>query len=231
MSAASKSAIFGALRQRLAGEGPAEAARVEAVAARLARPRPNLIPARAQASGEARVAMFIDMAESVSATVDRVAGMAAVPGAVARYLAAHNLPAEVVVAPDAAVSTLPWETTTLALRAGVPAPTDGVSVTPCLAGVAETGTLVVTSDAERPYSLHMLPDTHIAVLPRRDILSSYEEAWTRLRGDYGAGNMPRTVLWVTGPSRTGDIEQTIQLGAHGPRRLHIVLVDDVKQNT
>ena len=84
--------------------------------------------------------------------------------------------------------------------------------------------------AETLYTLNMLPDTHIAVLKARDIVGTYEEVWARLREREGNGNMPRTFLWVTGPSRTGDIEQTIQLGAHGLRRLHIVLVDDSKEN-
>ncbi|MFV1849427.1 MAG: LUD domain-containing protein [Thalassospira sp.] len=51
-----------------------------------------------------------------------------------------------------------------------------------------------------------------------------------MREQEGNGNMPRLFLWVTGPSRTGYIEQTIQLGAFGPRQLHIVLVDDTKEN-
>ena len=48
--------------------------------------------------------------------------------------------------------------------------------------------------------------------------------WARLRERYGKGRMPRTVNTITGPSRTGDIEQTIELGAHGPRRVHILVV-------
>lgn len=80
------------------------------------------------------------------------------------------------------------------------------------------------------FTLNMLPDTRIVVFKVSDIVGTYEEVWARLREWEGNGNMPRTFLWVTGPSRTGDIEQTIQLGAHGPRRLHIVLVDDTKEN-
>jgi L-lactate dehydrogenase complex protein LldG len=57
------------------------------------------------------------------------------------------------------------------------------------------------------------------------VTGSYEDAWDRLRRHVGDGVMPRTVNLITGPSRTGDIEQTIELGAHGPRRLHIILLD------
>ncbi|WP_258547129.1 LUD domain-containing protein [Thalassospira xiamenensis] len=103
-----------------------------------------------------------------------------------------------------------------------------VSATPSSGGVSETGSLMLRRGADMPYTL---PDTHIAVLKASDIVGTYEEVWPRLREREGNGNMPRTFLWVMGPSRTGDIEQTIQLGAHGPRRLHIVLVDDTKENS
>lgn len=108
-----------------------------------------------------------------------------------------------------------------------PGAKNAVSVTPSFGGVSETDSLMLRSGADMPYTL---PDTHIAVLKASDIVGTYEEVWLRLREREGNGNMPRTFLWVTGPSRTGDIEQTIQLGAHGLRRLHIVLVDDTKEN-
>ncbi len=62
---------------------------------------------------------------------------------------------------------------------------------------------------------------------RGQVVGDYEDAWRMLRENNkkSGGAMPRTAAFVTGPSRTADIEQTIQLGAHGPRRLHIVLID------
>ena len=63
-------------------------------------------------------------------------------------------------------------------------------------------------------------------LTAKDIAGDYESAWDKVRGAYGKGRMPRTVNFITGPSRSGDIEQTLLLGAHGPRRLHIVVVKD-----
>jgi len=85
---------------------------------------------------------------------------------------------------------------------------------------------MLTSGAERPTTLNFLPETHIVVLQARDIAGCYEDAWDRLRASQAGEALPRTVNLITGPSRTADIEQTIQLGAHGPRRLCIVLVDD-----
>jgi L-lactate dehydrogenase complex protein LldG len=104
------------------------------------------------------------------------------------------------------------------------APEDAVSLQHGFAGIAETGTLMLPSAPERPTTLNLLPDTALVFLRASRILGAYEEAWDMLRAELGA--MPRNVMLVTGPSRSADIEQTLELGAHGPRRLHILLVDD-----
>jgi L-lactate dehydrogenase complex protein LldG len=116
----------------------------------------------------------------------------------------------------------------LAIRRGRAEPGDAVSLTPCLAAIAETGTLLLVSGAHTPTTLNFLPDTHIIVLRAGQVVASYEDGWdlVRARSKDGPGGWPRTVNLITGPSRTGDIEQRIILGAHGPRRLHIVLVDE-----
>ncbi len=84
--------------------------------------------------------------------------------------------------------------------------------------------LVLTSGKDNPTTLNFLPETEIVVLDAADVAGDYETVWDRLRERFGKGTMPRTVNFVTGPSRSGDIEQTIILGAHGPRSLHIVIV-------
>ena len=100
-----------------------------------------------------------------------------------------------------------------------------VSITSAVAAVAETGTFVFVSGPEHPTTLNLLPDTHIVVLRQSQVVGTYEQMLDKLRAIYGEAKMPRTVNTVTGPSRTADIQQTIELGAHGPRRMHIVLVD------
>jgi L-lactate dehydrogenase complex protein LldG len=184
----------------------------------------NLIPARATALDQAaRIDLFVAMAEEVQTTVTRVAGEAAVPAEVARYLAAENLPAELVMAPDPELDKLPWDSRPLLrIRRGRAAAGDAVSLTPCLAAIAETGTLMLVSGPETPTTLNFLPDTHIVVLRAGQVVASYEDGWDLVRAREA---WPRTINLITGPSRTGDIEQRIQLGAHGPRRLHVVLVD------
>ncbi len=216
--------ILGGVRRALK-RGPLPAASEDALAEQVAAHRRNLIPARAAAlDHRARIDLFVAMAEEVQTTVARVASDSAVPAEVARYLAAENLPAELVMAPDPALAAIPWEARPLlGIRRGRAEAGDAVSLTPCLAAIAETGTLMLVSGADTPTTLNFLPDTHIVVLRAGQVVASYEDGWDLVRA--GAA-WPRTVNLITGPSRTGDIEQRIQLGAHGPRRLHIVLVDE-----
>ena len=101
----------------------------------------------------------------------------------------------------------------LRLREGRAEATDLVSVQHGFAGIAETGTLMLPSAAERPTTLNLLPDTAVVVLRTSRVVGTYEDAWDLLRA---AGAMPRNVMLVTGPSRSADIEQTLELGAHGP---------------
>jgi L-lactate dehydrogenase complex protein LldG len=68
-----------------------------------------------------------------------------------------------------------------------------------------------------------LPDTHVAVIRPERIVAGMEEAFALVRTENAAG-MPRAMNMISGPSRTGDIEQTIVLGAHGPFRVHILLL-------
>ena len=230
MSAAGgRDAILGSIRRSL-GRGPLDKAARAAVDERMAKPTPNIVPERTDIPQDEKVELFTSMAEAVFATVDRVTGADAVPGAVADYLAQHNLPPALVMAPDPALDAYPWgERPMLAIRRGRAEEADRVGVTGAVMGFAETGTLMMASGPDHPSTLNFLPETHIVVLPAERIGGAYEEGWAHLRAEGGpdgdGGFMPRTVNLVTGPSRTADIEQTITLGAHGPRRLHIVIVE------
>ncbi|WP_029010897.1 LutC/YkgG family protein [Azospirillum halopraeferens] len=224
----SRERILGGLRRRL-GQPGGDDARRDAVERRLADHPRNPVPARALVPEPERVALFVAMATEAAATVERLPDTAAVADAVADLLASRNLPAAVRTAPDPLLAAVPWHTRpALTVSRGPAGDDDPVSVTGAFAGIAETGTLMLVSGPEHPTTLNFLPDTHIVVLPRRRIVATYEDAWDllRRRSDAGGSWIPRTVNLVTGPSRTGDIEQTIQLGAHGPRSLHILLVED-----
>src|SRR5207302_7322578 len=218
--------ILAGIRRGL-GRGLVNGETAAQLAERVAAHRRNLVPARAAGLDRSgRIDLFVAMAEEVQTSVARVASQDEVPGEVARYLAAENLPAELVMAPDPGLETIPWDQRPLlAIRRGRAEPGDAVSLTPCLAAVAETGTLMLVSGRDTPTTLNFLPDTHIVVLRAGQVVASYEDGWDLVRASQA---WPRTVNLITGPSRTGDIEQTIQLGAHGPRRLHIVLVDETE---
>lgn len=212
-------------RVRRAVGGGDETGRRAAVETRLREAPAGVIPARGQLDAEGRRALFRAMAEKVSSTVTQVATADAVPEAVADYLRSKNLPASLRRGDDARLLAMPWAALpNLEVRTGASDGHDLVSVSHAVGGIAETGTLVLQSGADNPTTLNFLPDHHIVVVAAEDITGDYERFWAAHRARFGKGEMPRTVNFVTGPSRSGDIEQTILLGAHGPRALHIIVV-------
>ena len=224
---AGRAQILGAVRRALKRGAVSDETRAT-LEARLAEAPRGLVPKRSDGDPAARVELFETMATEVAATVERVPDDESVPGAVAGYLKRHNLPADLKLAPAPELAALPWDREPmLSLRQGRAAPEDAVSVTGAFAAVAETGTLMLLSGPEGPTTLNFMPDNHIVVLKASQVVGAYEEAWDRLRAARGRAEMPRAVNFITGPSRTGDIEQKIELGAHGPRRLHIVLIEDL----
>jgi L-lactate dehydrogenase complex protein LldG len=231
MSGEARTQMLGRIRRALK-RGPLDEKDAAPLRARLRDHKRNLIPRRAAGlDHRGQIALFTAMAEGVSATVARVSSARDVPGAVADYLSRLNLPARLVMAPDHELADIPWAARPLLeIRKGRAEDGDAVGVTSCFAAVAETGTLMLLSGPESPTRNNFLPDTHIVVLRANRIAASYEDGFDNLRRKFakpeGGFAMPRTVNFITGPSRTADIEQKIELGAHGPRRLHIVLVDE-----
>lgn len=219
-----KETILNALRRGLK-RGPLPEDQQAMLLGRLERHPRHLIPARSRLPHDEQIALFARNLEKEFATVTRVADEAEVPGAVADYLAAQNLPGSLVMAPHPDLRAIPWSSRPLlTIREGRAEATDMVSVQHAFAAIAETGTLMLPSAPVRPATLNVLTDTEIVILRASRVVGAYEEAWDLLRTEIGA--MPRNVMLVTGPSRSADIEQTLELGAHGPRRLHVVVVDD-----
>ena len=229
MSRASRQAMLADIRRACAPRrGKSGIAEVEA---RLAAHAPGPGPARARIERERQIALFTAEAERVQANVVRVKRLSDVPGAVAGYLARHNIEPRLKCAPDSLLRSVPWaQHSALEVAEGKGERDDPVGVTGAFAAVAETGTLVLASGPASPTTLALVPPVHVAVVPTSRLLGTYEEAWAALRArETGPGKdfvMPRAVNWITGPSRTADIEQTLLLGAHGPQRLFIVLVDE-----
>lgn len=210
--------------------GPVSEVARAAVLERLATHPRHLIPARSQLPHDGQVALFCANLEKEFATFVRVAGAENVPGAVAEYLAAQNLPPRFVMAPHPELLALDWAGRPLLERTeGRADGSEQVGLSHAFAGIAETGTLMMPSEPGRPTTVNLLPETEIVVLRAKRIVGAYEEAFDLLRAEHrdarSGGFMPRNVMLITGPSRTADIEQTLELGAHGPRRLHVVVIE------
>ena len=168
------------------------------------------------------VSRFLGKLEAVAGTLHRVTGKTEVMAAVDTYLQQHNLPLQLVSAKSTVLDELDWPAE-FTVEQRTATGTDTTVLTEAFAGVAETGSLVLLSGMDSPTSLNFLPDNYLCVLRRDHIVRHIEDVWDRIRQQ--AGGMPRAVNFITGPSRTADVEQTIQLGAHGPRRLHLILLE------
>lgn len=171
--------------------------------------------------GENLIERFSARATTLSSSVERVSGSTDAPVAIARFLSANALGCSLVVSPD--LGRLDWAGSTLTVVARGAVDADKVGVTGCFCAIAETGTLMLLSGPDTPASVSLLPETHIALIPVSRLVPTMEDAFALLRRE--CGTLPRAVNVISGPSRTGDIEQTIVLGAHGPCRVHLILVD------
>lgn len=171
---------------------------------------------------------FRATAERMSSTVELIARSTDAPPAVASYLGSRGLVARAVA--WSTLSSLPWSAAGLEVEFRPPrrdesTGADMVGITGCFCALVETGTLVLLSSPETPASTHLLPETHIAIVPASRLVPCMEDAFALMRAERGGDEtlMPRAINMVSGPSRTGDIEQTIVIGAHGPYRVHILV--------
>jgi L-lactate dehydrogenase complex protein LldG len=215
--------IIGAVRAALGARGD-EPGRRGQVRARLERSPNGLIPGRALKPKPELIERFVTMLKAQGAAVREVAQLSELPQAIAEQLAEFNLPARLRHGADPVIAGLDWSRTMIERDQGPAVADDAVSLSRAAAGAAESGTLILTSGPDNPSTLNFLPETHFVILQADDLAGSYEDAWDALRRVYGRGVMPRTVNFVSGPSATADIEQTLIRGAHGPRRLAVFLV-------
>lgn len=168
-----------------------------------------------------RTAYFAERAVAQAAEVHMLKSAEQIPAAVAAILRARNMAAEVHLPPDPKAEALSWDGGPALLRSP-PGPDDAALAFAPFA-IAETGSLVYAAAKDTPPSWHFRPGLEIAVIGAADIHASWEDILVRLRRD---GGLPSTLNLVTGPSRTGDIEQTLELGAHGPKALAILIIED-----
>lgn len=204
MSDPAREATLARIRKTLGKSGGAE------------RPKSVTRPEIDRASAGRR---FIDKLKAVQATVAVVEGWSAVGESVALYLHGSGHALRLTRAPDPALDAIVWpDGMEVRPYQGKAQPQVGLSR--AIAGVVETGSLVLASGPENPTSLNFLSDTHIVVVSGKHLVLYLEDVWPRVR-KRGLG---RAVHFITGPSLSADVEQTLQLGAHGPRKLHVIIV-------
>jgi L-lactate dehydrogenase complex protein LldG len=190
---------------------------------RLKRPRANLVPARARQPREELLAMFRSELTAHAIDVLEAAGTSDIPLLAAAYLKKQGLPPKLRCGDDKLLALVPW-TTSVEITRGAAGRDDRAAMSLAAAGVAETGTLVLCSGADNPATLAFLPEVHLVLVLEDEIVGSYEDAFELVRAKCGSSILPRSVNLISGPSRTGDIGGRIVLGAHGPRRLAVIIV-------
>lgn len=201
--------------------------RQQAVSNRLAAKADNLIPGRAQLPFAEQVELFKAMVHEALAELIELDSLDQVPQACADWLSSQGIK-QLISASDSELTALDWnplEQQQILRTERVAQAGDIASLTSSFAGIAETGTLMLHSGPQSPTTLNFLPDNHMVILRRSTIVGVYEEAWKKTREKYG-NTMPRTVNMITGPSRSADIEQKLQMGAHGPKNLIILMIND-----
>jgi L-lactate dehydrogenase complex protein LldG len=216
----SRERLLGSVRRGLDGHSTA-AVRRRATEARLVEAVPHPRPAGV---GDDLVQRFRNRQGALGVELIDVDAASDIPAAIAAYLRRLTLPARLRCGADPLWATLPWDSApSLIVDRGPAHDGDTAGLSRAVAGVAETGTLALASGSHNPVTLGYVPDTHIVVLQAAKIVGHYEEAIPLVKAETG-GPMPRTLNLVTGASRTGDIGGKIVMGAHGPRRLAVVLL-------
>ena len=208
--------ILGRVRAAL-GRRSIDPASVASAAATLLADLPSTRP-RLLASSLAEAFIARVTSPKVAATAERIESTAALPEAVARYLRARDLPKAIALQPLALLRSLDWSG--FAVRDRV-ASDEVAAIGMARWGIAETGSLVFHSGADTAVLANFLPLHHIVLLRKADLLAYLEDYATLVAGQ----PMPRNVNLITGASGTTDIEGSLVLGAHGPRYMHVVLVD------
>jgi len=198
----SRDAVFEAIRNALGKERIARASRPPA-------PRP--------AFAGTVLERFRERLATHACTLHEIDSLDAVPAEVMAWLGAHALAPRIALA--APLAHLPWPAE-LQRDTGAAGKETRCAVSLAFAGIAETGSLMMCSGPDSPITHNFAPEHHLIVVHADRIVPHQEDAWILLRS---RGAMPRAVNLIAGPSRTGDVEQTIQIGAHGPRAVHVLI--------
>jgi L-lactate dehydrogenase complex protein LldG len=170
------------------------------------------------------VTQFKQRSLKLSSNVMQAASISDVPKVLAAFLAEQGLQSQGVCWPE--LASLAWRSAGLDIEALPALDRDLLGITGAYCAIAETGTLMMLSGRLTHARTSLLPETHVAILNLNRIVATMEDAWDLLRKEWRIP--PRTVNFISGPSRTADIEQTLTLGAHGPYRVAVILIEDTQ---
>ena len=218
MAESVRAALFARLRERSpAPAEPAEIARAlatigYATAARM--PHADLHTA------------FIANVLANKGTLELALDRGAAVRAIGRYLYNRFRTHKLVAGNDPRLAAMPWRDGGVLPRFGAAEPGDAAALSYARLGVAETGAIVTFTGRANPGRNNLLPEDHLVLVNREDVVATLEDAWAKIRIETGAGAWPRGIQFIAGPSSTADVEAQLVLGAHGPRRWHVILVGD-----
>ena len=163
---------------------------------------------------------FVEECARLTTTISVVGDLADAPREVARYIERASLQRRCVG--WAEFATLAWQTAGIQYDSRPATGDDMIGITGCFCAIGETGTLLLLGAPNTPKSTSLLPETHICIVRKSRMVPTMEDAFQLMRGEIG--EPPRATFFISGPSRTADIEQTIVIGAHGPYRVHVILI-------
>ena len=209
--------ILARIRRQTGKPGATPESEVAAVRAHLARHERGPLPSIARHDP---VQHFIHECARLNTTLAEVAALADVPREVARYLAAESLHPRCVGWQEH--SGLDWQAAGIRFESRPATGDDLVGLTGCYCAIGESGTVLLLGSPATPKATALLPETHICIVRKSRMVPAMEDAFQLMRSELG--EPPRATFFVSGPSRTADIEQTLVIGAHGPYRVHVVLI-------
>ncbi len=180
-------------------------------------------PESLSSSGATAETRFRSAAVAKGVTLVDVPERARLPEEVARALVPAPGRRRTLRVNDPALTSLRWQAAGIDVLTGTAGADDDAALSRAVAGVAETGTVVLASEPANPALYGFLPVTHLVTLERASILGTFEDTLALLRTLYGR-NLPRTLNFISGASRTGDIGGRIVHGAQGPARLIVFVL-------
>jgi L-lactate dehydrogenase complex protein LldG len=168
--------------------------------------------------------VFLGKLTANGATTEKVSDRSAAVQAIAAEISRRQPQRRFVTGHDPRLAAMPWRDAGLLPRFGAASADDRVAVSYARCGIAETGTLCLWVDRNNPALNNLLCEHHIVLVDGSTLRESLDSVWDeRELREPGAG--PRGIMLVAGPSSTADIAMELVLGAHGPRSLHVILLE------